>query len=640
MGGKSRAIFIDVGTLVEMEEGTTAFSRKRVMNIAEGRLIRWTAPGKPGGKKEEADYLYKELDVYLGRQLGLCNRVTSGALGDAEHHEDPHRKGYVSKDAYDKLAKWWQNDEDVPKELREHFGANEDFLFHDTSNPHTFPTYMGRGGRSPDKTNKFYPLPDENGTYDHVADFVYTAMKHYFNDFTWPRYYEPINEPNHLQMSQDDFSDFYVGLANGLRKLGLPREKMLIGGPCLWGCTFFMDMFTRPFWMHMKKFYHRAVPSLDFYSFHVYETAKEDEGALVATCSRTLDAIFDLNENVVLNACNGVFKPFVTSEFGAGAGVASTKDMDVRRRYLYVHMYSCCKMMLTMAYRPYSILKAVPYLASECDWSPEHFCGLYIRENFDKKKPFQRSELFLYLEFWRDFRGRFVDLVDDGLYPDIVILPLLEDNCMLRVAIVNLSTHNTQTVAFRLPHRVNAHSRKLRRLFADEATGYAKVTEEDVDLSAGPLRCDITVPPRDVQLHTFHLKKGSLQAIEKKTVRYNRFYGKETEVVVGGGDGSAQIHIDVPRASIDHATRAELRISFARPGTEEPTPVSISINQTDLPWVPGEDLDPKRMGDTHVRFRKYTLDVGMLQESNAVQIKFPSEGGLLLSAILTTFEPI
>eukprot|EP00190_Bangiopsis_sp_CCMP1999_P007456 CAMPEP_0198726062 /NCGR_PEP_ID=MMETSP1475-20131203/3229_1 /TAXON_ID= ORGANISM="Unidentified sp., Strain CCMP1999" /NCGR_SAMPLE_ID=MMETSP1475 /ASSEMBLY_ACC=CAM_ASM_001111 /LENGTH=627 /DNA_ID=CAMNT_0044487943 /DNA_START=88 /DNA_END=1971 /DNA_ORIENTATION=- len=622
-------IIIDPTTLVELERGTTRFKRPRYMAFGQSRITEWKVPGVKDGTAEEANYVFGELDMAPGRHIGLCNRLTDGALGCAEKEEDPDRKGFAHPKCFRKLKK--QQCEHVPDNLRKHFGDNMDYIFHELPHPHAYPTYMGCGGNDPPNP-KFFPLPNEDGTYDHVAEFIHEAFKIYFNDFTWPKYFEPLNEPVAKQMKHDEFSEFYIGLYASLRNRGISKEKMMIGGPCLWGMAIYREMFNRPVWKQLRRFYELALPTIDFYSFHLYDKGH----ARITGPSYTLDGLLDLNENMAFNYAGG-FRPYATSEYGGGEGSdMDVFDMDKRLKAIYFHMLAMARILVTLVRRPYSVLKAVPYILDCADYKPVHYAGAYVREDFDKKKKFIRGPLFTYIEMWRDLRGHYVDILNESDYPDVSCFALLEEReggiAILRFVIANLSNANAQQIPFGLAKNAKISQWRLRRLYQNER-GHMARQEMEIPVDTAGQSFVASLQPGEVQYHLMWL---DVYECSRKLL-YNRFYGAETEQKTNK-QGHAQIHVALPQSAVDRFERAELSVFYAVPGKHHPTPKDVSINNSSLRWAQGEDRPARETHDMNLRCRKFPVPKGVLKAQNKVELHLREGNGLFMSAIVSTWE--
>ncbi|NBV85773.1 MAG: hypothetical protein EBS01_05825, partial [Verrucomicrobia bacterium] len=309
-------------------DGKTRLERSRYFNVAANSPNFWKRC--PMG---EAGYLLDELHVSLGRGIGL------GALAiktGSPITEDPDRKGFADESS---VRRHYATLSEGDPELKQRLGETMDLIIHDNDQPN--PAFMGSAYADPSHYQRISANPAA------AADFITACLKYGFNDFSRPRYYEPMNEPSWQIMQTPQFAEMHREIAAAVRKAGL---NIKVGGPCTPVGYLYNRDYNSQWAKVFKPFIDRAGDALDFFSFHIYDFYTGSNAEILT--GLPLENAFDLLEAYSIKKF-GCVKPFACSEHGAtGANfnlanapekkaLPGFKGIDVPREELeWLHMNS------------------------------------------------------------------------------------------------------------------------------------------------------------------------------------------------------------------------------------------------------------------------------------------------------------
>lgn len=582
-------------------DGVSHLDRTRYFNLAANSSNFWHRC--PMG---DAPRLLDELRVSLGRGIGLgASAIKTGK----PITEDPMRKGFADEAS---VRAHYENILTGDAELRERFGSNMDLIVHDSDVPH--PEFMGSAW----KDAGHYQRIGANSVA--AADFIALCLKHGFNDFTRPRYYEPLNEPSWQIMQTPQFPALHVELAAAMRREGLDVK---IGGPCAPVGYLYNNDYTSQWAKVFKPFIDAAGASIDFISFHIYDYFSGDKAEILT--GLPLENTFDLLDAYCLERF-GEVKPFACSEHGATganfnlanvpekAAQPGFKGVEVpRERLEWLFLNSINGQLMSFLERPRSILKTVPFILDRTDdWNPRYLYTLYSRHGFDKKGEWTRTRLHAFYELWGNVRGERVEAhcVD----PDVQVEVFVEGKTGY-VCLKNLS-NETKPVALRIGMEVVRASRD-RLYWGEEGMVFAKA--EAVDLGG-----EWALKPQEMTVVSMEFGEGFKQ---RGNVYERKFFSGRRIVPIRGCEAE-EFRVNMPGGQVGSAGYATLRIGVSRSQSagREPEVLFNGVRQK----VPMERAAEVRgTSAEYVTTKLVAIDPALLRAENDVSVRFPDSGGAI-----------
>lgn len=578
-------------------DGQSRLERSRYFNLAANSPNFWKRC--PMG---EAGYLLDELHISLGRGIGLgASAIKSGA----PITEDPERSGYADPKS---VERHFANLPVEDAELRERFGANMDLIVHDNDKPH--PEFMGSAYRDADHYQRISANPVAAG------EFIAACLKHGFNEFTRPRFYEPLNEPSWQIMQTPQFAALHVETARAVRRMGL---NVKVGGPCAPVGYLYNSDYRGQWTKIFKPFIDAAGDVVDFLSFHIYDYYTGSSAEILT--GLPLENAFDLLEAYSLRRF-GKVKPFACSEHGAtGANfnlanvpekknTKGFKGVEVpRERLEWLHINSINGQVMSFMERPGMILKTAPFILDRTDaWNPRYVYSLYSRKNFEKGGEWRRTGLLAFYELWRNVRGERVEA--RCLDPDLQVSAFVEGaQCFLCVK--NLSDE---------PKELRVHSQSAlgrgqrdRCYWREEGLVFEK--NEALELGRS-----LRLEPQEMTVVYLEAEGGFPHA---GNVFERRFFAVEQTAPIVK-DEPLVARIAVP----GKGRYVCLRIGISRSQQAERTP-KVWFNGAPQKVPMERAAEVRATSSEYVTTKLVWLDAALLREENEVRIQFPDSGGAI-----------
>lgn len=615
------AIHVDPSTTRSIE-GESMLDRGRYFAISDSGANFQTRVQSP----ERFDYLVNDLQISFGRELGPVKWL---AKDRKLVREDPDRPGYADiTQLRNEIIKRQRTS--TPK-MQEAFGENLDVAIH--GNKNAFPEFMGRHQsdylkNSPTKdhhSDQFIPLNTAA-----AAELSTAILKYGFDDFTRPRYYEPINEPHWSYLS--DPGHIAKWHLDTLKLMHDEVPGVLVGGPCLSvGYLYSQDYHS---FKSLKKFIDATACDMDFYSFHVYDfyQKQEDEtmgGAFLS--GLPLEGVLDLLPNYT-SINFGRTPPLVISEHGgylpersqadlrseaysSESKLSFEEEMKLRSTHDAIQTNSTIANTLTFMEHPHTVKKAVPFMLLETSgWDPRYYAALYARKGFDpKSRELIPSGLHRFYELFRDVKGHRVSSHCDD--PDIQLRTFVDGSSLFIIA-HNLAD-KPEVLAIEAP---NPSSTTVRRFGQnDDLTPFLSETSGSLDsIPLGGRETVVIIAdyPEPIQS----------QRILDETMHYG------TAVTVPVKDVTP-LSISVPSSAEVQAV--SLRIGFNRPATAGKA-MEVRINGHPLAH-PTEDSASRYTHEKHgySSTRIIHFDPSLLNDSNTIEISFPDgKPGTIGSAVI------
>ena len=447
-----------------------------------------------------------------------------------------------------------------------------------------------------------------------VADFLKNQIKHSGRTATW---WELKNEATikaewdyHWKPGYDAWglmAEFHNTVADRVHR-DVPGVK--IGGPA----SAWMQVQVKNFelWRNQVRFMDLTKGRLDFYSHHFYEDmgtigahARLDRGYRNYLLGR-LEAILDMFRAHMEGTDN--VRPILLTELGSLNIGNSEADYWLRLR-----TYSA--MITRLLDRPHQIDLAVPFIFLASPWDPSNGHAVFVpkdgRSYRNDLSTYKRTQCGLYLDLWRDFRGRRLPVESGARHLKGVAL---YDGNQIRIALSNMSgTRHAVNLKLLLPgHAVRAATqRRLYRL--DGKIRYEDSTE--VELGAVPIEVEETC------LVTIDL--DSTLAPSGRRLR-REFFAGETAVPLDRQPANG-FEILLPEA-VDESARARLIVGLHRTGGMD-VPVSGTING----WQFRIRTDEAKGISEYFAPASVAVPVSVLAEKNRIRLRSEASGVTITS---------
>ncbi|MEM9252870.1 MAG: hypothetical protein AAGB29_11025 [Planctomycetota bacterium] len=624
-------------TVTRSIEGISDLSRDRYFGIADMGLTLGQLPA------DQADYYLNELGITFGRHVNLL----TAAVGWEECiFEDPDRPGYVD---IERMI------ETVPVRSRSNAGHvatshpdGLDLIVTENFTKGTWPKFLETYTHPQDET-KHQPFPVDG---DHAAEVTMNYIKHAFDDWNAPRWFEGINEPFWYFNANND-ENFYGYHLSALKYADELDMDILVGGPCFPTIQEFRDNY-QVLHRNLGKFIDGTEGKLDFYAFHPYNYMwwDEDAGDFLGriTGGPPIDGVIDSLASFSINKYDKPIK-LVISEFGGypvdpARGVESMNalmeehfpdlegwEYEMTRRSLYNFLMVNGGIMHAMTFmdHPHVIDKAVVYLITQTlSWSPEHKDALLVSKDF--KNPVEEwveSRVVDYWKFFKDVKGRRVAIDCPSI--DVSHQAFVDDNRL--ILLFNNVSFEPQPLAIdlgmeRLPRSITLrkHGRK------DTFDPY--FSEEQIDSLDGL----VLEPHESIALFVEYDRPIR----EARAINEVAYYADVVGVAVEPGQ-TLKTTVDVPNPR--DAEYAELRIPVGRPyGTDHDIAVKFNGRVIDIPVEDAAERLDWRKGDTGGEYgsiKKARIPAGMLLPTNRIEIGFPDgEPGGVGAVVLRVARPV
>lgn len=563
---------------------------------------------------EMFDHLVDDLQISFGRELGPVKWL---AKDRNLVREDPNRPGYTDiTPLRNGLIK--RQRISTPR-MREAFGDNLDVAIHGHKN--AFPDFIGRyqsdylkDSQTEDHhSDQFIPLNTAA-----AAELSTAIFKYGFNDFTRPRYYEPINEPHWSYLSDPEhIAKWHL---DTLKLMHAEVPDVLVGGPCLSvGYLYSQDYHS---FKALKKFIDATACDMDFYSFHVYDFyRKQDDGTMGGAflSGLPLEGVLDLLPNYT-SINFGRKPPLVISEHGgylhekskaelrnkatsSEPQLSFEEEMKGRSTHDAIQINSTIANTLTFMEHPHTVKKAVPFMLLETSgWDPRYYAALYAKKDFDPKSTeLTPSALHRFYELFREVKGhRVISHCED---PDIQLRTFVDKDRLFIIA------HNLADKPEVLTIDAPSPSSTTVRRYGqnDDLTPFLSESQGSID--SIPLGGRETV----VIVADYAEPLESLRTLEE-TIHYG------TSITVPVKE-LTPLSITVPDSA--EVQSASLRIGFNRPATAGKA-MEVRINGHALSH-PIEDSASRYTHEKHgySSTRIIHFDPSLLKESNTVEVSFP-----------------
>lgn len=598
--------------------GVSSLERERFINMA-GSSAEAASKASP----EQARYLFEDLDITFGRGLGL---VRSESYGN-NLREDPNRPGYADIDYLRKNLKPTKLSTNYYQRV---FGDSEMLATHDGHD--AYPSFMEKYNLTKEQKHE-HSFPENT---DAAGEIAATILKYKFDDFSRPKYFEPVNEPTWQVWKDDRFISFHTDIKRHVDALGLDVE---VGGPCLSVSNFYGKEYASV--KSIYDFIDKTKFGLDFYSFHSYDyytwnrDTKEFEGQI--NSGTPLEGVFDAVASYTFNNYGREFT-YVATEHGGympGESYGAPKEGDIRKEAFdyYANKYfpgegfefdvkrrsvdnflmlsSTISNTMVFMNQPHIVKKAVPFiLLDTSNWDPYYYSTLLNRENFEKNNPSSIiCPLVYFYEFFKGVDGDFVhSWCDSG---DIQHLAYVNDDEFILVY------HNKSNESGEVTINLNDFDQKVKQTIVrrvgrnEDHTPYLSEDSERGAVESFEIGAQESVA-------LFFRTKGDVKTTrELKEIAH---YATEQSVQF---DGSHTFEVSV-------ADAAQVEESFLRVGINRANGVqdgiSIRLNGVELEYEVDLSADRYTGKDGFTTTKIIHLPKGAVKSNNSVEVSF-ADGG-------------
>ncbi len=567
------------------------------------------------------DYYFKDLEMTVGRQLGLVFSETRWGNG---FKEDAARPGYMDIDFFKSKANPNDNGLEAIKNI---FGSNQGLANHDrhSAYPDFMETYTKEG-----KEDEKYPVNNEA-----AAEMVAHMLKYKYTDFQRPSYFELVNEPNWRFWGDQRFQDFHTVTRNKVKEMDIATE---IGGPCYSVSYFYKDQFGSL--SSLTNFIDNTNFELDFYSFHSYDYMKWDDAVGDFTGSITsglpLESVFDALASYTFNKY-GKELTYVGSEHGGYITDGDNRDFaldklanqhfpgtgfefEMKKRSIdnFIMVNSTIANTLTYMNHPHIVKKAVPFILLEsAGWDPYYYSSLLVKEDFNKNSNnWSEAKLIHFFEYFADVKGRRIESFSADT--DIQHHAFVDNKTLI------LLFHNQSNEPGNIDVEIDdinnpIQDMKIRRLTRG-ADFRATLSEESIDAIN-----EVSISGQE-SIVLFVNYQNAIESTEE--VNELIHYSPETANVFSG---TKEFNITIPEHK--KAKYAIVRVGISR-SAGNGKEVGIKLNGKTLN-VPIEDCADRITQSDYATTKIIKVHGSWLTEDNKVEVSFPDSksGGVGAVAI-------
>lgn len=589
------------------------YCRRYIRGISELNRDVYFGLCHPGTKfeeqcrtKERYDWLIKENGITFGRRLGLVKGLDRWYQAV---REDTAQPGFVDETYLADKMKAQRYEPSA--EFQRDMGGRLNTALHGQHN--AFPEFMGKYV-STEAAREDRPeyLPEN---IEAAANFSAAALRHLFTDFDRPAYYEPVNEPHWSYWRGDHLARWHT------RTMEVVHNRVpgvLVGGPCMSVAYFYKQQYGA--FDGLAAFISNTHCGLDFYSFHVYDFLRAEEGEFRGriTSGLPLESVLDLLQNHTVNEYGKEIGVVISEHGGYGAdelveSIAKAQftdtgfEWEMKKRSIddFNMVSSVIANTLVFMDHPQTVLKAVPFiLLNGLGWNPAYYATLYVPRDYEpKNEEWVATKKIMFYRLLHGVRGHRVV----GFCPDPAIqMRAFVDGKVLFVILNNLSNvPRTFTLDAPLPAHIT-----VRRFGRNE--DYTPYLTE----TSWPSWNIPALGPRETVLikAEYTTELNPLRAADEIPL-----YGDRVRVPVEGE--GAQITVRVPRAG--ELRYATLRVGVSRPA-DAGWETSIALNGTPLD-VPVEACAERltQKGQEYASCKLVSLDPGAVNEVNTITVSFP-----------------
>ncbi|WP_010182123.1 Ig-like domain-containing protein [Aquimarina agarilytica] len=642
---------------------------------------------------DQADYLFNELDIQLGRDNGIASFLHQFTP------EDENNRNHHDPDSLTVLLNFWKGEYQrritdrglLPFKEKQGKGA----IMGTNAHP-TYPTLSyfddGLNGSAWGRENGFIWIPQDIET---SAAWMVQYLEEFFvenasqDGVEIPEYWEVINEPDFelntgqfMMSSWEDVMEYHNLVAKGIKeKLGSRAPK--IGG-MTWGLhdLFRGDGFSRfrdpnyvanfygntpadqvavayarsqvdtPLfalpsdvdWYQWdviwKEFLDRAGENMDFYSVHFYDWPLYQNQGGQRRSGGHVEATLEMLEwyDVYKNGKNNR-KPVIISEYGAVANAWDPMPHDTR--YDWENLKPFSAMMMQFLERPDYIELSMPFhllkaqfrdIDNNGDGIPEVVYHYKTLRDDDGDGEWERSELVKWYELWDDVDGTRVDTMSSD--PDIQVDSYVDGNVAYLILNNLQEEATTINLNFFEDNNNNPSSVRIKHLYLE---GVRDIVLSDNTTNNIP--SSVTVNPEATMILKYTFPNAV--AVNETSVE-NKFYGEPVSdnqrVNIQGGDNTFFVNnVDVP--SNPNQAEAMVKITatlFDAPQTENGF---LSLNkftfngvEVDVPfdWRGEQQFRSKWFGALEI-----PVPASLVQRNNTIVVDFQHVGEVNIVNLLT-----
>jgi hypothetical protein len=556
--------------------------------------------------KERYDWLIKENGITFGRRLGIVKGLDRWYQAI---REDPARPGFADVAFLEK--KLAPHRKDPTDEFRRDMGGRLNVAAH--GNHNAFPEFMGAHmSEAAAKDEKTERLPENIAA---AAELSAAALRAKYTDFDRPAYYEPVNEPHWSYWRGEHLANWHT------RTMEVVHEQVpgvLVGGPCMSVAYFYRNRYKA--FDGLTAFIDNTDCALDFYSFHVYDFLRDEDGDFRGriTSGLPLESVLDLLQNYTVNTYGREIAVVISEHGGYGAlelveRLAEEQftetgfEWEMKKRSIddFNMVSSVLANTLVFMDHPQTVWKAVPFiLLNGLGWNPAYYASLYVPRDYDpENKEWLSTKKIMFYRLLRDLKGHRVA----GSCPD----PDIQMRAFAHGATLFVILNNVSNADKRVSLDIPPPTGILVRRFGRNPDYTPYLVEEALPACDGLL-----LKAREAVV----VKAAYPQALDpRQTVDEIPYYGDRFAVPVEAEPARFSVRIPDP-AGLQYAT---MRIGISRP-PDAGWNVTVTFNGEPVN-VPREACAERvtQPENEYASCKIIPLEPARIKTDNSVTVSFP-----------------
>ncbi|MFY0598838.1 MAG: T9SS type A sorting domain-containing protein [Cyclobacteriaceae bacterium] len=465
-----------------------------------------------------------------------------------------------------------------------------------------------------------------------TAEFYANYLKNYFGNGgetgkNRPPYVEVLNEPfiksNALGTSNEAISEFHNTVAKRIKEVN-PEVK--VGGYSAAHPAYEAAEFNH--WKNnWKLFIDVAGENMDFYSFHLYDFRRFQDGEESQRKGSNMEAIMDMVEHYSVLA-HGERKPWYITEYGylLNERVFYNKQSD----WYQVRTFN--SMMMQMMERQDILIGAIPFMILKAEWGRVDGVPYGPRLLRQKKEvegfegngnDWVYTDLVKFFQFWRDFDGNRVDSysVDEDVLVDayvngntayVVINNLIEEKKEVDLEVLGIDQANVVSV-------------NARHLYANESI---ESILEETDVT-GVTKFEIGKEATLMLIYTLESDHNT-----SETSSESKYFA---DGYLKSISANGLIRLDIDGVQKSNFGEAVLRIGMGRDHGKSLKP-SVMFNGTSIAVPENWKGDDQSNRDKFFGVLEIPVPYSLIDIDNEISITFSDDGGHVSSVTMQVFN--
>ena len=469
--------------------------------------------------------------------------------------------------------------------------------------------------------------------YDAVAEYYANYLKEYFGEggasgMKRPAYLEVLNEPfvhaRQLNTTNAQISEMHNVVAKRVKEIN-PAIK--VGGYTAAHPAFESNSFAH--WNGTwKLFIDTAGENMDFFSFHLYDFRRNENGPEAQRKGSNIEAIMDMIDHYSVLKL-GERKPWYITEYGylLNEPVYYNKQSD------WYQVRSFSSMMMQLMERQDQVIGAIPFMILKARWGTNADGIPYGPRLLRQKKEvpgyegdgeeWVYTDLVKFFQFWHGLEGTRVDSYADNA--DLLADAYVSGNTA-RVVLSNL-TNEPKDVDLDIAGMPTAKSTSatVKHLYANKAI---EAVLEESDLAGAST---VTLGPEATMMITYTFDAPILLTESSEEKKY--FADKYLQPINANEAIEAAIN-GVEKGKFGEAV---LRIGVGRAKGMDVRP-KVLVNGREIEVPKNWKGDGQENRDSFFGVMEAYVPYGILKKDNKITISFAEGGGHVSSISMQVFN--